>query len=168
MWVLRHAKAASQGPDDHSRPLTARGRRQAADVGSYLASDPLAATPVPELVLSSSARRAVQTAELVVAALEPGIELVVESALYDADPDDVVEVIRAFGGDAPSVLVVGHNPTMQELAVLLVDAEHGDGRPRLERRFPTAALAVTGVRADSWARLILGTGSLLALRTPDP
>ena len=65
MWMLRHAKAASQGPDDHSRALTARGKRQAAAVGAYLDGGPVPAAPTPELVLSSSARRAVETSELV-------------------------------------------------------------------------------------------------------
>jgi phosphohistidine phosphatase len=168
VWVLRHAKAASQGPDDHSRPLTGRGMRQATDVGAYLAGDPVAAAPVPALVLSSSARRAVQTAELVVAALDPGVELVVERALYGADADDVVEIIRGLGGDAPSVMVVGHNPTVHELAVLLLDDGDRTGRARVEEGFPTAALAVTAVPADSWPTLSLGTGTLLELRTPAP
>lgn len=168
MWVLRHAKAASQGPDDHSRPLTARGTRQATDVGAYLAGDPLAAAPVPALVLSSSARRAVQTAELVISELGPGVELVVERALYGADADDVVEIIRGVAGDAPSVMVVGHNPTVHELALLLLDAEDYAGRARIEHGFPTAALAVAAVPADSWPRLSLGTGTLLELRTPRP
>jgi phosphohistidine phosphatase len=165
VWVLRHAKAASQGHDDHSRPLTARGRRQAAEVGSYIAGDPVPAVSVPELVLSSSARRAVQTAELVIAGFEPHVELVVEHALYGAGPDDVVEIVRALGGDAPSVMVVGHNPTVHELALLLVDGEDVDGRARLDRGFPTAALAVTAVPAPSWDRLSLGSATLLALHT---
>jgi phosphohistidine phosphatase len=117
-------------------------------------------------VLSSSARRAVQTAELVMAQLASPVELVVERRLYSADADDVVEVIRELGGDASSVLVVGHNPTLHELALLLL--EPGDaGRAPLETRFPTAALAGVAVPTPSWARLSLGTGTLLELRTPD-
>ena len=133
--MLRHAKAASQGPDDHSRPLTARGRRQANDVGSYVAGDPVPAASVPELVLSSSARRAVQTAELVVAELGARAELVVEPTLYGADAEDAVEIVSRLGGDAASVMVVGHNPTAYELAVLLLDGEDVEGRARLDRGF---------------------------------
>jgi phosphohistidine phosphatase len=167
VWVLRHAKAAAHGQDDHSRPLTARGTRQATDVGRYLAAAPVPGLTVPELVLSSSARRAVQTAELVVAQLASPVELVVERRLYMADPDDVVDVIGELGGQARSVLVVGHNPTFHELALLLL--ERGDaGRARLEKRFPTAALAGVAVPASSWARLSMGTGTLLDVRTPDP
>ncbi len=166
MWVLRHAKAAAHGQDDHSRPLTARGTRQATDVGRYVAAAPVPGLAVPDLVLSSSARRAVQSAELVVAQLASPVELVVEHRLYSADPDDVVEVIGELGGDALSVLVVGHNPTVHELALLLLEPIDG-GRSRLEKGFPTAALAVVAVPTPSWARLSLGTGTLLELRTPD-
>jgi phosphohistidine phosphatase len=166
VWVLRHAKAAAHGQDDHSRPLTARGTRQATDVGRHLAGMPFSGFPVPELVLSSSARRAVQSAELVVAQLASPVELVVERRLYTADADDVVELIRELGGDAPSVLVVGHNPTLHEVALLLLEPEDA-GRTRLEKGFPTAALAVVSVPTPSWGRLSLGTGTLLELRTPE-
>ena len=164
--MLRHAKAAAHGQDDHSRPLTARGTRQATGVGRYLAAAPVPGLAVPEVVLSSSARRAMQSAELVVARLTSPVELVVEQRLYMAGPDDVVEVIGELGGEARSVLVVGHNPTVHELALLLL--EPGDtGRERLEKRFPTAALAGVAVPAPSWARLSMGTGALLEVRTPD-
>ncbi|HLN41859.1 MAG TPA: histidine phosphatase family protein [Acidimicrobiales bacterium] len=165
VWVLRHAKAASQGPDDHSRPLTARGKRQASDVGRHLAGAPIAGVAVPELVLSSSARRALQTAKLVMAEMTTPVELVVERRLYDADADDVAEVLRELGAGAPSVLVVGHNPTLQEFALLLVDPQDA-GRARLEEGFPTAALAVVAVPAPPWGRLSMGTGTLLEVRTP--
>lgn len=166
MWLLRHAKAAAEGPDDHSRVLTARGRRQALAVGSYLAQS-LETERAPRLVLSSSARRAVETAELVVAELGSGVEILTERALYGADPDDVVEIVRTLGGDAPSVLVVGHNPTVHELALLLLAEHDANGRARLDRGFPTAALALTALSSDSWPVLALGTGTLLELWRPD-
>ena len=167
MWVLRHAKAAAHGPDDHSRPLTGRGRRQATELGEYLARAPFAGFPVPELVLCSSARRAVETAELVTAQLAAPVQIAVERGLYTADVDDVVEIVRDNSGEVPSVLVVGHNPTLQALAVLLLERD-GVGRARLEDRFPTAALAVVSVPVTSWANLSLGTGTLVELRTPGP
>jgi len=165
--VLRHAKAAPQGLDDHSRPLTARGTRQAAAVGTYLARSPITGTPSPQLVLSSSARRAVQTAELVVAELEPQVELRVEPALYGADADDIVEMLRMLEGEAPSVLVVGHNPTVHDLVLLLLDDEDAEGHARLGQGFPTAALAVAALSTPSWARVAPGTATLLELRTAD-
>jgi phosphohistidine phosphatase len=168
VWVLRHAKAASQGTDDHDRPLTARGRRQAAEVGVSLARAPRQdAAPTPRLVLSSPARRALHTAELVVAELEGPVELVVERGLYSAGPSDVIDLLRLVDDDAPSVMVVGHNPTVHELVFDLLDADDEAGRSRLEQGFRPASLGVVEVPAPSWARLRTGSGTLLELRRPD-
>jgi phosphohistidine phosphatase len=167
LWVLRHAKAAAQGRDDHSRPITARGRRQATEVGRYVARTAVTGATRPELVLSSSARRAVQTAELVVAELGADVELVVEHRLYHAGPDDVVDIVRELGDDPESVLVVGHNPTVHELALDLVDDGDAARNAALEQGFPTATLAVIAVAAPSWSRLATGTGTLLDLHTPE-
>ena len=93
------------------------------------------------------------------------VELVVERRLYQADADDVTELLRELGADQPSVLVVGHNPTVHEFALLLVDPED-PGRVRLEQGFPTAALAVVAVGTPTWAQLAPGTGTLVDLRTP--
>ncbi|HXQ91195.1 MAG TPA: histidine phosphatase family protein [Acidimicrobiales bacterium] len=165
VWVLRHAKAARDGPDDHSRPLTARGRRQATEVGRAIADGPGSVVP-PALVLCSSARRAVQSAQLVSAELDAGVELVVDGRLYRADPDDVIGVLRELGAEPSAVMVVGHNPTVHELALLLLEDDDTEGRARLERGFPTAAVAVVEVSASSWDRLSPGTGTLRELRTP--
>ncbi len=73
----------------------------------------------------------------------------------------------ASAATSPSVLVVGHNPTLHELALVLLDGEDRDGRAQLEQGFPTAALAVIAVATASWARLSTGTGTLLQLRKPD-
>ena len=166
VWVLRHGKAAPDGPDDHSRPLAPRGKRQGAEVGRYVAGAPVDGVPVPELVVCSSARRAVQTAELVVLELGAGVPLVAERALYEADPDDVIDRLRELGDDVASVMVVGHNPTLHHLALLLLEPEDTAGRSRLEQRFPTAALAVVGVPASSWTALSTGIGRLLDLWAP--
>jgi phosphohistidine phosphatase len=135
-------------------------------VGRYIAGAPVDGVPVPELVLCSSARRAVQTAELVVLELGAGVELMVERALYRADADDVIDRLRELGDDVASVMVVGHNPTLEHLALVLLQPEDAAGRSRLEQGFPTAALAVVGVPATSWRALSNGTGRLLDLRAP--
>ena len=163
VWVLRHAKASPHAAADHGRPLAERGRRQAAAVGRHLHSNPLAGAAPPATVLSSSARRARETAELVVAEMSPRPPLVVERALYDADPDDVIDRLRLLDDDEPAVLVVGHNPTMQELAALLVAPERDEERVRVRARFPTAALAALSVDVPRWQALSLGEGRLLDL-----
>jgi len=165
VWVLRHAKAA-QGPADHARPLTDRGRRQAADLHRYLAAGD-SPVPVPGTVLCSSARRAVQTAELVTAGVDPPPVLVVERALYEADADDVLDRLRRLPDDAAGVMVVGHNPTLHHVVFDLLDEGDTAGRQRLDAGFPTAALAVVGLPDVSWSRTAPGTGTLLDLWTPE-
>jgi phosphohistidine phosphatase len=158
LWILRHAKAAAEAPSDRERPLTDKGRRQCASLAAAIPGAGLG--PMPGLVLSSSATRARQTAELVVGALGgPPLEL--EHELYEADPDDVVDRLRLLDDDGPeAVLVVGHNPTMAELvAMLLAD----DGRDRSLAGFPTCALAVIEVPAERWRALSFGEGRLRAV-----
>ena len=166
MWVLRHAKAAPHGPEDHGRPLTGKGRRQAAEVERFLAESGTALGALPGLVLSSSALRALETAEVVVRALGDRAELVVDRRLYEADPDDVVDVLRTLAGEPTSVMVVGHNPTLHEFALALVGAADPHGRARLEKGFPTGALAVIRVPVARWAELSPGSGELATLFTP--
>jgi phosphohistidine phosphatase len=166
VWVLRHAKAGPHGPDDHERPLTGKGRRQAAEVERFLADPPPSAAPRPELVLSSSATRAVETAQLVLPALGEQARFVVDRRLYGADPDDVVAILRELPDDVRSVMVVGHNPTLEEVALELVDPDDATGRERLERGLPTGALAMVRMPAPSWSVVSPGTGSLVELIIP--
>ena len=167
LWILRHAKAASQGTDgdDHSRPLTGRGRRQTTQVAAYMADKVASTEPVPDLVLSSSATRARMTAEPVHAVLGHGVALDIERALYGADPDDIVNRLRLVADDTNSVMVVGHNPTFHELALLLV-SEDDAGRARLEAGFPTAALAHIVLDVTSWTEVAAGGGRLEELFVP--
>jgi phosphohistidine phosphatase len=167
LWILRHAKAASEGTDgdDHSRPLTARGRRQTAQVAAYMAEKVAAGEPVPDLVISSSATRARMTAEPVHAALGDGIPLDVERALYGADPDDIVNRLRLVPDETNSVMVVGHNPTFHELVLLLVSDDDA-GRTRLETGFPTAALAHVVLDVTTWTEVAAGCGRLEELFVP--
>jgi phosphohistidine phosphatase len=165
VWVLRHAKAAQGGGDDHERILTARGVRQADELRRYLATGQ-SPRPLPTTVLCSSARRAVQTAESVVGDLAPAPELLVERALYHADADDVLDRLRVLPDDTGAVMVVGHNPTLHDVAVLLLDPADEAGVARLDSGFPTAALAVVTVPARTWSRLAPGTATLDELWTP--
>jgi phosphohistidine phosphatase len=168
VWILRHAKAASDGPDgdDHSRPLTGRGRRQSALVAAHLAEKRAAGAPTPDLILSSSAVRALSTAEPVHDALGADVPLEIERALYGADPDDVVDRLRLLPDDIGAVMIVGHNPTFHDLALLLLSEDDRDGRARLEAGFPTAALAVVALDADTWSAAVPGSGRLEELSVP--
>jgi phosphohistidine phosphatase len=168
LWILRHAKAASDGPDgdDHSRPLTGRGRRQGDSVAAHMAEKRASGAPTPDLLLSSSAVRALTTAEPVHAALGTDVPLEIERALYGADPDDVVNRLRLIPDDISGVMIVGHNPTFHELALLLLSDDDPDGRARLEGSFPTAALALLALDAATWSSLVPGSGRLQELFVP--
>lgn len=168
LWVLRHGKAAADGPDgtDRSRPLAPRGRRQGAEVARYAEKARAAGRVTPTLVLSSSAARAASTAELVMPGLGDSARLVTESELYDADVDDIVARLRLVDDDEGPVMVVGHNPVLHELALLVLSADDTDGRRRLEEGFPTSALAVLDTGADRWPVLSLGQGRLHDLFVP--
>jgi phosphohistidine phosphatase len=168
LFILRHAKAASDGPDgdDHSRPLTGRGRRQSGQVAAFMAGRVASGGgSVPDLVLSSTAARARQTAEAVHEAL-PDVDLEFERGLYEADPDDIVSRLRAAPDEIGGVMIVGHNPTFHQLALLLVSPDDTEGRARLEAGFPTATLALFSLAIATWAELTDGCGRLEELFTP--
>ncbi|HXW33262.1 MAG TPA: histidine phosphatase family protein [Acidimicrobiales bacterium] len=162
LWVLRHAKAeaALPGESDHPRKLTDRGKRQARKVrseGVGLAT--AAGAPLPGIVLTSSAARARETAELVLPALG-GAELEEEPSLYGADPDDVIELVRNRDDDSDSVMVVGHNPTLEDLVFMLVGGMRDESDSAGARPFEglrTGDLAVVLVDIASWSRLHIGT-----------
>jgi len=168
LWILRHGTAASESSDgdDHSRPLTGRGRRQGTEVAGYVADRVTSGASTPDLVISSSAMRARRTAEAAHAALGPAIPLEIERALYGADADAVVSRLRLLPDETRAVMIVGHNPTFHELALLLVSADDADGRARLEAGFPTAALAVIALDVAAWTEVAAGCGRLEDLFLP--
>ncbi len=155
---MRHGKAEPFAAEDHRRELTARGRRDAAAAGVWLAEQEL----VPTHAYVSSAARARGTWASLAQAMRSTAEVVVEDALYNADPEHVLEVLRGAPHDAEVVVYVGHNPAAASLAHQL---DSGDPDPEAFRQmsegFPTAALAVLDVRV-AWADLDAATARLLA------
>ena len=130
LLVLRHGKSSWKEPGltDHERPLNGRGRRDAPRMGRLLRAEGLA----PERIVSSTAVRARMTAELVADAVGYGGAVEQADALYLADAQAVVGVLRAVGGAASRLLVVGHNPGLEELVA---------GLTARAVTLPTAALA---------------------------
>lgn len=155
LQLLRHGKSDwGAGAADHARPLNDRGRRAADAVGRFVART----GQVPDRVLSSSATRARTTAERAIAAGRWDTELVVLDELYLPSVDDVLAVVSAHGGDASSLLVVGHEPTWSGLVGHLTSAVV---------RYPTAALAVVDLLVGSWDAVDLGVrGELRAFVPP--
>jgi phosphohistidine phosphatase len=154
--LLRHAKSSWTDPvlADHERPLNPRGRRAAARMGRYLREEGI----VPDVVLCSSARRTRETLELL--GLDRPVDVAVEDELYGADADALLARLRRVGDAVASVLLIGHNPGTQELALVLT----GDDE-RLDS-FPTAALADLRLSAVTWADLRPGAATLQAFVLP--
>ena len=142
LLLLRHAKSdwdAAYG-DDHDRPLAPRGRRAARAVGRWLRD----IERIPDMIITSSARRARSTVELAAAAGGWAAAIEVSSDLYGSSPERVLEVLRLRGGSQPTVLLAGHEPVWSALAGGLIGGA--------QLRFPTAALASIRFEIDEWSR----------------
>jgi phosphohistidine phosphatase len=165
LMLLRHAKSslADAGQADLDRPLNDRGKRAAVAVGRYMASNNL----LPQLVLCSPARRTRETWGLVAAELTTVPEVLVAAEIYDSsDATALLECLRHKAGTAQSVLLVGHNPSIGELAQTLIGAGSGKLRERLEKKYPTAALAAFSIDLGNWESLMAGSGTLLHFVRP--
>ena len=160
LLLLRHAKSSWVDPTlpDHDRPLASRGRRDAKRIAKHLAGLEFE----PELVLCSSAVRTRETLELVRPALGNS-KVLFEDGLYGASSDELLARIRVVPDAVGSVMLIGHNPGLEQLALLL--ASSGDELRRLETKFPTAALATLAVET-TWSRLAPGDAILTAYIVP--
>ena len=137
--VMRHAKAEQLGRTDADRELAPRGRRDAAAAGAWLAEKGL----VPDHALVSASTRTRQTWEAVADAAAWDVEPTFDHGLYAAGPESALDLIRLVPADARTVLVIGHNPTMGQLAQTLEDGEGDDeAGNRMALGFPTSAVAV--------------------------
>jgi phosphohistidine phosphatase len=139
---MRHAKAEPFAATDHARTLTERGRADAVEAGSYLASTSV----LPDFALVSSAARATATWEAVASASGSTAEVRIDDAFFTGSADTVLDALHAVPERAERVIFVGHNPTASYLAHVLDD---GEGEPDailgLLQGFPTAALTVLEV-----------------------
>jgi phosphohistidine phosphatase len=158
LLLLRHAKAERPvfGGDDRDRKLNARGHDDAPKIAGYMARHAL----IPDRAIVSPARRTRETWDLIAAAIRPAPRAVYDERLYDATPQTILDILRKCGPDLPTVLVVGHNPGLHELAVSLVATGEVDTRQRLNEKFPTSALAVIEFSLDDWSRLHPQAGRL--------
>jgi phosphohistidine phosphatase len=157
LHLLRHAKSSWEDDNlpDHERPLAPRGRKATTRMAEHLRREGIS----PSLVLCSSARRTRETLER----LEPGGEVRVERELYGASAAELLERLRRVPEATDSVMLIGHNPAVQELALEL--AAGGDGLADVERKFPTCALAMMRL-PGTWGELRAGAAELVAFVRP--
>ncbi|MFF8381774.1 histidine phosphatase family protein [Streptomyces sp. NPDC015661] len=139
LFVLRHAKSARpEGVPDRDRPLGPRGLRDAPAAGRFLAEG----GGLPDLVLCSPARRARETWGLAAAELERPVATRHDPRLYGADEQDLLEVLHDVPDEVGTLLIVGHNPGLEDLVMLLAGDSVDDALDRVRTKFPTCALAV--------------------------
>ncbi len=159
--LVRHAKAAAEGRTDAERPLADRGRVDAPAIGRWLADQGV----VPDLVVVSPARRARQTWELAAGALGT-LAPAVDERVYRNTLDDLLDVVRATPDVVETLVLVGHNPSIEVLAAALDDgAGPLDARLALAEKYPTSGVAVLDVHGP-WAGIARGSATLAAFGVP--
>ncbi len=157
LYLLRHAKSSwdDLGLEDDERPLAPRGEKAARRIGRHLRDIGVQ----PEQVLCSPAVRARQTLDHVRPFLEPKVEIQFDPAIYGAGEDQLLARLRQVPSTVRSLMLIGHNPGLQDLALTLVD-EADLGYARLVERFPTAAIAALVLPIESWGDLAPGKARL--------
>jgi phosphohistidine phosphatase len=155
LLLLRHGKAEDRATGgDHARALTRRGSQDSATIGERIQTLGLH----PDAVVTSDARRAGQTAEIVAGILGPTAPLTREPRIYLADEGDLLQVVRDLPDARASVLLVGHNPGFQDLANLLA----GGGVDNL----PTGGLVYLELPAPRWQDVQPGSATLRGVYGP--
>ena len=139
LLILRHAKSswADSSIDDWQRPLNDRGLRDAPRAGTWLRERGL----TPDVIISSDAVRARSTAQAVAKAAGYSRQIVIDPSLYHARVDDLLEALNRVSDDADTVLIVGHNPGLEELVQVLSGEYQG---------LVTAALVELDLPIDHW------------------
>ncbi|MCK6453942.1 MAG: histidine phosphatase family protein [Alphaproteobacteria bacterium] len=163
IYLFRHAKSGRDDPTlpDRERDLNGRGREASERMGAWCAENGIA----PELVLCSTARRARETLARLLPHLHTG-RVEFEDALYLASAAELLRRLRRIDDCVASVMMVGHNPGLHELAVLLAaDGEAGPVK-QLSAKFPTAAMAEITVELDRWRDLDAERGRLARFVLP--
>lgn len=147
LTLLRHAKSGWDDPvaRDFDRALNARGKQAAARVGRYLRDEALAF----DFVIASPAIRVVETLDHLATGLGAVLSPSWERRIYLASAATLLDIVTALPADADRVLMVGHNPGLEDLILLL--AADGALRSSVEEKFPTAALAELSLTASRWS-----------------
>ena len=162
LLLIRHAKAGPHGEPDIERQLAKRGRADAAAIGHWLTEHGL----IPDRILVSPATRARQTWQLAADAAGVTTEPVVDERIYHNTVDALLRAAVQTPPDVRTLAIVGHNPSMEDLAIGLDDGT-GDptARTELTSNYPTGGVTVFAVGAD-WSGLGAGTGTLVGFGVP--
>ncbi|HSZ73549.1 MAG TPA: histidine phosphatase family protein [Rhizomicrobium sp.] len=168
LFLLRHAKAVAATPsdEDRERPLVERGRDDAHAMGIYLNKTHGA----PDCVLCSPSARTVETWDVVSRGLDAMPDMRLVDALYLAPWSAILKLVRTVHDDVSSLLVIGHNPGMEELADILARKPKDNAEKKrseaLDEKFPTATLAVFHFDTEKWKNIAAGDGELADFKKP--
>jgi len=141
---------------DQSRGLIDRGCKDAAKIGDYMAGHGL----VPDRVVVSPAARCQETWKYAADAFGPAPPAISSEKLYDATPHAILGVVKDTPVNAHTLLIVGHNPGLHELALMLIASGDIDARERLREKLPTSGLVIIDFALDNWTKLHPHSGRL--------
>jgi phosphohistidine phosphatase len=163
LYLVRHAKSSWTDPSipDHERPLAPRGRRAARRLAEHVGSQRVR----PALVLCSSARRACDTLDELKPSLGEHVEVLITDDLYGAGSGELLHRLGDVDEDIDSVMVVGHNPGLHDLALELTGDGDESAIAQLRTKFPTGAMATLQL-GQSWGELAPGQAYLTSLVLP--
>lgn len=151
IYLLRHAKSSwgDAALADSDRPLNDRGKGAADAMAAFLAE----AKIQPNLVLCSSAKRTRETLARILPGLGNKVPAVIEEALYHAEAGDLLRRLHGVDNSLASVMLIGHNPGLEDLARRLASGGDADALARLAAKYPTGALAVLEADVTRWRDL---------------
>ena len=163
IYLLRHAKSSWDQPEllDHERPLAKRGRKAVVLLGEHFHEAGVA----PGLLLCSSAVRATQTLDGVREGLAPGIPVEIEAGLYAAGAASLLDRLRGLPEDLDSVMLVGHNPGIEDLAAELIGDGDPEARAAVAAKYPTGGFATLAFEG-AWRELGPDAATLEAFAVP--
>ena len=161
LYLLRHAKSSWKQPElaDRERPLAGRGRRAAKAIARHIRQQGIAV----DLVLCSPSRRTCDTLDRIESSLA-GASVRYEAELYAASSDGLLEVLRGVPDGIASVMLIGHNPGLEDLALEI--ARPSPERRDIEQKFPTGALATLEFDGPAWRDLAPGAARLVGFVRP--
>lgn len=158
LLLLRHAKSDWGDPalDDLERPLNARGQAAAQTMASHLTQEAL----LPEHILCSVAQRTRETLAYLIAKLDRQCQIELRKDLYLQNEDTYLSVIRTCSGSIQNLLIIGHNPAIEDTALKLIGAGDQALIKELETKYPSGALAVIEFEVETWEDVSSGDGRL--------
>lgn len=164
LFILRHAKSSWEDDlaSDHDRQLNERGKRNAAAMNIFMSKHGLS----PQTVLCSTARRTVDTLAYFVSTIGDDVPVFYDEGLYLASAPSMLERIQMVDDAAESVLLVAHNPGIEELACDLAKTGSSSDLVRIQTKYPTGALALLEFDVATWKEVDIGKGRLVSFTCP--